>query len=130
MMLVELATFLQAQGHGTLGTDIFIGMMPDEPDAILALYEYSGHGPVDTMGGAPEFEGLSLQLRGRGAERDYQAVHTKMVSAAASLHAIVNEPVSAHEYLRVRQDNGPYLIAVDTGDRPVLASNFTVWRRK
>jgi hypothetical protein len=36
--------------QGTLGTDIFLAVLPESPDACVAIYENSGSSPTFTMG--------------------------------------------------------------------------------
>ncbi len=40
-MLEQISAYLEAQGIGT-ADDICIGLMPDQPDDCIALFEYAG----------------------------------------------------------------------------------------
>jgi len=38
-MLMEIGAYLATKSIGTVGTDIFLGWMPDQPDNCIALFE-------------------------------------------------------------------------------------------
>lgn len=64
MLLDELASYMQTNGIGTLGTDLFAGQLPESPDACVALYEYGGLAPEHSIGGGPaKFERPRLARR-------------------------------------------------------------------
>ncbi len=51
----DIAEYLEDQTIGTVGTDIFAGFMPDDPDNCIAIYQYAGNKPdlgqdLDTPG--------------------------------------------------------------------------------
>jgi hypothetical protein len=42
MFIRDIAQILQANGIGVLGTDIFLGQLPDSPDNVVVLYPTGG----------------------------------------------------------------------------------------
>ena len=46
MILEALADKLTTASVATVGTNLFLGMMPDSPDLCVALYEYAGAPPL------------------------------------------------------------------------------------
>lgn len=131
MFLVELGTHLQNALVGTLGVDMFLAFMPDTPDLVTCLFEYAGSGPVDLFGNdtLPAWDRISVQVRVRGEDRGYLAAHAKATEVFKVLTKISNETIEGGEYFRVSKINGPYLMAVDQQDRPIIAQNFEVWRK-
>lgn len=130
-VLVELGQHLQTAAVGTLGTDIFLGFMPDSPDIVMSLYEYAGSGPEDTFGvdDLPYNDKLNIQVRARGTLRGYQEAHDKATAIFGIFTKIANEDIGGGYYFRVRKINGPYLLYVDQQDRPIIVCNYEVWRR-
>jgi hypothetical protein len=49
VILEALADKLTAASVATVGSDLFIGLMPDKPDVCVALYEYAGAPPLEVM---------------------------------------------------------------------------------
>lgn len=129
--LVELGQRLQVAGIGTLGTDLFLGFMPDSPDIVTCLYEYAGSGPEDTFGvdDLPYNDKLNIQVRCRGSLRGYQEAHDKATAVFENFTLISNEDVGGAYYFRVKKINGPYLLYVDQQDRPIIVCNYEVWRQ-
>lgn len=48
LLTVDIAAYLQAQGHGTVGTDLFDMRRPDSPLVLTCLYPLPGAPPVRT----------------------------------------------------------------------------------
>ena len=76
MMLNDIGTYLQYQGIGTLGADLFLGLMPDQPDNCIALFEYAGSPPDLHWNG--EYPGLQVRVR----NKSYAAARTKIGEVA------------------------------------------------
>lgn len=77
MMLADIGKYLQENGLGTVGKDIFIGAFPAKPNNCLSLFEYQGRAPNQMAGTTTP--GLQVVSR---AKQDYltadvnlQAVH-------------------------------------------------------
>ena len=71
-MLTEIGAYLQSQGIGTLGANVFLGLMPDKPDNCIALFEYAGSPPDLHWEG--EYPGLQVRVRNKG----YAAARNKI----------------------------------------------------
>ena len=57
----DIAKFLETQAIGTVGTDIFVGLMPDSPSNCIAVYQYAGQKPQ--LGLDLEEQGLQVRVR-------------------------------------------------------------------
>lgn len=76
----DVATYLQAQGIGTVGTDIFKSYLPDTADAVIAILDTGGVEPdIDLPTKSPTF-----QIFIRAAT--YSAGKSKLDSIRSALH--------------------------------------------
>jgi hypothetical protein len=125
MMLEELADKMATDGVGTVGTNIFIGIMPNSPDACLALYEYAGEGPMEAFNdGGVSLDVPSVQVMSRGGRMDYPAAKTLIVAARNSLTAVTNETLGTVRFLRVREMSAINTLGPDVNDRPLFTVSF------
>lgn len=120
-----LATHLAAQGHGTVGTSIFIDWMPDSPDAVVALYNQPGTGPLYTGGSTPITQ-PNVQVITRGAPRAYQAARTKAQSVWTTLNTMVNVTVAGVRFVGLVANDEPTLLTRDTKERVSFVQNWVV----
>ena len=129
-LLDDVGTLLAAQvGSLTLGTNLFLGRLPDEPDTAVALFETGGEAPVNTMGGGLyEVEQPRLQVLTRGAS--YSATHALAMSVWLVLEATTNDTLSATLYHRITAVQSPFPIERDSKDRIVFSQNFRVQRER
>lgn len=127
--LEDIGDYLESQGVGTQGTDIFLGEMPDAPDLCSALYLYSGSSSVQAMGLAVgksvvDFPRLHVECRApklTDAESKSLAVYNK-------LHNLGPITINAHVYKHVVALQCPFLLGVDQNERQIWACNYEVVR--
>lgn len=126
-VLEAIGNYLQAQGHGTQGTDIFLGRMPTSPDACIAVYEYGGAAPLFTFGSAATaVDRPSIQVMCRAARDDYPAARNKAKDIRSLLGAITNTTLSSIAILRVEPIGSVNPLGPDENDRPLVTVNFQV----
>lgn len=116
-MLEEVGDYLTPT-HGTLGTDMFLGYMPDSPDAVVSLYALPGGPPEETFAPAPHHENLTLQVLVRAVT--FADAETKARLIWSALH---DAP-----FTRVRALQSPYLMERDEARRCVFACNYAIMR--
>lgn len=127
-LLDALGAHLQTSGVGTLATDIFLGVMPDSPDACILIVEDNGVGPMQTFGASTySVERPRIRVFCRAARNDYPAARTKAVAVRAALGAIRNQTISGTAFLSVMPTSEFYPVGRDGDDRPVVAIDFTGW---
>ena len=119
-MLSDIGNYLQAQGIGTLGTNIFLGLMPDEPDNCVALFEYVGSPPDLHWSG--EYPGLQVRVR----NKSYAAGRTKIGEVAKKLHGLHEQTLSDTRYLLIRARGAPEVLKRDASNRVELFVNFEI----
>lgn len=120
-LIDDVATFLQAAGVGTVGTDIFKGYQPETPDACVTLYATGGYPlseylPVETP---------TLQALIRAA--NYAAAQTKAFAVVDALHPKQDSPpllALVSGKVRVRAMQPPASIGKDEQGRHEFSVNF------
>jgi len=122
VMLKEIGTFLQSQGIGTLGTDIFLGLMPDKPDNCIALFEYAGEPP--DLHSSLEYPGLQVLVR----NESYAAGRQKIEQVRSVLHGLTEAMINGRRYLLVQAKQSPESLARDENGRAVFVCNFRVMK--
>jgi len=123
-MLNDIGTYLQAQGVGTVETDIFLGLMPDQPDNCIALFEYAGSPPDLHWNG--EYPGLQVRVR----NKSYAAARTKIGEVINKLHGLHEQTLSGTRYLLIKARGSPEVLKRDNNNRVVLFVNFDIIKER
>jgi hypothetical protein len=120
-LLEDLATALQTAGVGTVGTNLFMGLLPSEPNNAVALFETSGLPPVYTHHGLkPSYERPAIQILVR--HQDYAAGRATIQQAYDALCNLT-------QFLAIQPVQAPFALARDEHNRPRFAVNFTLMTR-
>lgn len=125
MLLPELGAFLSTQGIGTLGTDIFLGTLPAEPDNCVALRDYGGLAPEHDLGTDHlryEFPRVQVLVR----NTDYVTGHMKAFDIVGDFEAIQDSTLSGVRYRCVDSLQSPFCLKQDENRRWVFACNYQV----
>ena len=128
-LLDELGTYLDAQVASlTLGTNLFLGRLPDDPDTCVVLYEYGGDAPVNTMGSdaMPPVERPRIQIMTRAT--GYSSARTLSLECWTAIEAVLNESLSGTLYHRISANQSPFPLERDSQDRVLFAQNFRVMK--
>lgn len=129
MLLDEVSAYLAANGIGTVGTDIFLGFMPDKPDACVTLYETGGLEPYRAMrsaAGQPVAERPGLQVVCRNTTYEYVTARAKAKSVNALLDGLGDVTMTGTRYLWMAARQSPFLMGRDENTRVMIAQNFDV----
>lgn len=119
-MISDIATYLEAQGV----TNIRLGIMPDQPDACVALYEYAGSPPALHWPG--EYPGL--QVRVRSEPYDYPGGMSTARMIMQHLHGLHEQTLGGTRYLLIKARGNPELLKRDASNRVEFVINFDVIR--
>lgn len=151
-MLTEISAHLATKNIGTVGTDIFLGLMPDQPDNCVALFEYAGSPP--DLHWAGEYPGLQVRVR----NKSYAAGRAKIGEIMKELHGlheqtlsgtVEEEPVNGGEgevpgepepptepevsgtrYLLIKARGSPEVLKRDANNRVELFVNFEIMKER
>lgn len=131
-ILLDLGTYLDgatiATADLTLGTNLFLGREPADPDTCVTLYETGGR-PADDFfgdGTAPALERPGLQVRVRAS--GYSTAAALAGDVWQALAKVSNDTLSGTLYQRVMPLQSPFAFDRDDRDRMVFAANFDVIR--
>ena len=119
-MLNDISTYLKEQNIGTPGTDMFLGLMPDQPDNCLAFFEYAGSPPDLHWNG--EYPGLQVRVR----NKSYSAARTKIGTVMKKLHGLCEQTLSGTRYLLIKARGSPEILKRDSNNRVELFVNFEI----
>ena len=127
-ILEAVGSKLATDGLGTLGTNIFLSLMPDTPDLCTAVYEYSGLTPIDTFGASVniQLDRPSIQVMTRAGRNDYVAARDRAVNVRNALAKVSNSNLSGIQILRIAPLSAINAIGLDEKDRPLVTVSFTV----
>jgi hypothetical protein len=127
-MVQDITTYLQTQGVGTKGTDLFYAHMPDSAestyDNVVCCFEYEGE-PTETSG--EERPGLHIEVR----NTSYDTAYEKIKTIRDMLDGITNTFIGGVFYQNIHATtSGPIPLGMDEKDRHKLAINFSINKYK
>lgn len=124
-ILEAVGDYLVANGQGTLGTNIFLSVMPETPDALVAVYEAVGDTPSFTMGGAAvAINRPVIEVICRASRGDYPTARDKAESIRNLLGAVVGQTLSGIQVLRMAPQGWLNPLGEDENLRPTVSVNF------
>jgi hypothetical protein len=123
-VLREIGAYLATKSIGTVGTDIFLGLMPDQPDNCIALFEYAGSPPDLHWNG--EYPGLQVRVR----NKSYAAARTKIGEVMDKLHGLHEQTLSGTRYLLIKARGSPEVLKRDANNRVELFVNFEIIKER
>ena len=123
-MLTEIGAYLATKNVGTVGADLFLGLMPDQPDNCIALFEYAGS-PPDL-----HWEGEYPRLQVRVRDKSYAAARAKIGTVAALLHGLCEQTLSGTRYLLIKALGAPEILKRDNNNRVELFVNFEIMKER
>ena len=120
----DIATFLAAQGAGTVGTDIFVGMEPSSPDFTVTVYDIGGIAPN------PKFlrDEPQVQCKIRGNVNDYQNTWIKAQEVKDILLGAQPQTLNGTDYVLFVQIGEILSLGRDENNRPMITSNWQLVR--
>ena len=120
----DLVAFLATQGHGTAATDLYQDVMPDSPDACVAVLSTPG-GPSDGQFGtdALKYERPRASIWIRAAREDVAAARTKAFAVYKDIGKIQAETVNGTFYNMLVVLQAPFHLKDDDQARPIFAFN-------
>jgi hypothetical protein len=125
--LSDVGTYLAAATISTqdltLGTNLFLGRLPESPDTCVALIQTSGTAPIDTFGtSSPPLESQGLQTIVRA--ESYATAEALAVDVMKSLSSIENQTLTSTLYLKVEAQQSPFSLDRDDQERQVMSCNY------
>lgn len=128
MFLDDIGSKVAGATALTLDTDLFLGRMPEEPIAMVAIIETPGLAPVRTMGGGIQVEIQGFQVIARDSADNYDAAHTSLNTVYQLLAGTTQETINSIIYHQFEALSGIYSIGPDDEDHIQVAANFLAWK--
>lgn len=124
-ILEAVGDYLQTNSHGTLGSSLFLAVMPDTPDACVCVYEKPGMTPQMTMGSAPWIiDQPGIQIICRAGRGDYPTARDKADAIRLLLSAVTNTTISGINVMRIEAEGAVLPMGEDSLGRPLVSVNF------
>jgi hypothetical protein len=137
-MIEQIGAYLTtstAAGIGTLGTDVFLNVIPETTRVTVAVFELAGRPASFALGGrAPAYTQSSIEIMVRstvgptGIANPTNA-RARIQRAWNRLSQVSNQTIGGSTYLRIEPESEPYLADRDEQGRVVFSAEFTVTRR-
>lgn len=129
--LPEIGTYMAANvTHTTLtlGTNLFLGRLPETPDTCVAVIETAGQSAVNAMGGStlPAYTRPRAQVLVRAAA--YSTASDLAEDIYKQMQKIDNESLSGVYYLRADGLQSPFYLDRDMEERAVFSCNYQTLR--
>lgn len=129
MLLDAIASHLQANAIGTVGTDLFKSFLPDSPDAAVAIFEYTGRASDKAFGNPNVLvENARFQILVRSARDNvanaYATARTKAQTICTLLDGVGNLTLSGVVYLYIEALQPPFFLQRDDNTRSLIACNY------
>jgi hypothetical protein len=111
-----------------LGTDLFIGKEPADPNNCVTIFDTPGLPPQLTLAGKGEdYFYPSIQVRVRNT--NYLTAYSLADSIRDVLHGLAHETWNGTLYILIQCTQGPALLDWDENNRCRFIINFNVQRR-
>lgn len=127
-LLTDIATILNGDGVGTLGTDIFASKEPNSPDNCITIYNTGGL-PDDCLDVDSKDELCTFQIRVRN--NDYVAGYLVMDAVRDSIekskYNVITDSAGSTIY-SIWSTNLPTDLQRDTTNRCIIVQNFACLR--
>ena len=127
-MLDDVGTYMAANVTDVtlpLGTNLFLGRLPDSPDTCGAIYETAGGVPDDVFGAdsAPPIENAGLMCHTRATS--YSTCQSLAVDIMKTLSKVINETLTSTAYYKIEATQSPFWLMRDDQERMLCSCNFT-----
>lgn len=125
---MDIVNYLADNGYGTLGSDLFLGYMPDQQNAVVVM-ETGGQGPYLDYGDDADQIRPSFQVLVRNS--NYITGVEKAVDIRSLLMALSNTTINTTTYLYIRATGDVAYLgrkAVAAGETNEFSVNFNTMR--
>lgn len=112
----------------TYATNLFIGILPDNPEECVAIIDLPGDAPkMDLKKSTSKYYKPSVLIKNR--KLSYTAAYEQMFDIMNFLHGEGNLTVNGTFYSIIKAKSDPQLLQWDENNRPIFIINFDVQRR-
>jgi hypothetical protein len=115
---IDVAEYLQTLGRATVGTDMFIGFMPDNPDDCIVVRATQGLPPNVIVN--LEQPGFQVMVR----NVDHDAGRLAVDTIKTDLHQLTHTTLNGLLYKRIDATGSYTFIGRDEKERTLWSVNF------
>jgi len=120
----DIADKLADLNYGTVGTDIWLGSLPEKPHVVIGVNETGGMAPEFGFSSPGlKYETPNLQIVVRGERGDYAGPRARIEAIYLALAEIQGETVGGTYYHMVKPSQTPFELTRDDDARIVFAFN-------
>jgi len=124
-ILEAVGDYLVSASVGTLGTNMFLAVMPETPDTLITIYENAGNRPSFTMGaGVTAIDRPLIQVICRAGRGDYPTARDQAETIRQLLGAVVEQTISGVNVMRIEPQGSIVPMGEDENLRPMVSVNF------
>lgn len=120
----DIASFLDDQGLGTIGTDISVNTESDEPDEFITCFDTGGFDPD----GAVDISNPTVMIHVRGKSDDFHATYEKARLVKNTLHRQHDIEINGSRYLQILVTGDILDLGRDKHKRPKFSINLLLMR--
>ena len=126
-VLDDIAARIATAISGTVGTDVFKGRLPNEPNVCVAVFEYGGRASEHGFGVVTkvQHEHPSVQVLVRGEPQDYETPRATADAIRNSLAQVQATLLNGVLYLMITPLQSPFLFRRDENERVIIACNYS-----
>ncbi len=124
---LDIIWYLKNASIGTLGTDIFVGWMPDDPIECIGAYVWGGTDDSQVRSDAQSRVNLQIRV----AKTDYSAGYAKFQAikdAVRGMRVNVNDITEHESRILIIIPDGEPRTYMDEKSRQVFSADFTINR--
>lgn len=129
MVLQDLTEYAEAQSIGTRSVNLFYGITPEDPDALVTFFEYGGLPNEPNLGKQTiNLEFPSVQCVVRGLPNDYDTPRQKIQDVVTAFAKVANQSiaVSGIQYKAIMAKQPPFFFKRDANFRIYFIVNFHI----
>lgn len=123
-VIQDIGSVIAGAALATPGTDLFLWSQPDQPDALVALFDYPGvSGEYEQDQPAPAIEYPRFTVNVRDPHPAIAESRSRTIEAA--LVVIRNQEINGARYLAVRRlGSGGQMTGRDSSDRYTYVTSY------
>lgn len=129
-VLDEVGTYISTNVTGvTLGTNLFIGLLPDSPGNCVAIFETVTDAPYYVMNGTtsiPQLENPRMMLYVRNAS--YVTGRALIETIWRQLQEVSEDALSSVVYHRIQAFGSPKFLERDSNFNVMFSANFKIMK--
>lgn len=127
-LLDDIGGYVNDNTAFTLGTDLFLSLLPESPDNGVVLIENTGVAPIFTQGSTnlPKLERPEIQVLVR--HTSYATGRANAETVYRLLTQVTNATINGNLYQRIEAIASPALMERDVNRRVIFTTNFNVIR--